>query len=74
MVAGASPGNPQRLQESGVDMETRIDMENATPKKHSVRFDTSDTEAPVRNVYLSKWWIELNGGCPNGVRVTVEAL
>jgi len=55
-------------------MITTIDLTKVTAKKHSVRFDTDDADAPLTNVYIAQWWVLNNGGALNGVRVTIEPL
>lgn len=55
---------------------TTFDLTVVSPKKHSVRFDSTaqDDALPVTNLYVDKVWVRDNGGCENGIRITIEPI
>jgi len=55
-------------------MKTTVELTIADPKKHSVKFSTTDDDAPIANIYVSRQWLRDNADAPNGVRVTIEAI
>lgn len=51
-----------------------VELPTVNPKKKVVRFESSDEDAPVSNIYVSNALVEKLGGCEDGIRITVEAL
>jgi hypothetical protein len=55
--------------------KTTIELKNVQPKKNSIRFDAApNQDTPVQSVYIGKKWTDQHGGCPKGVKITIEPI
>lgn len=52
--------------------KVEVEMDMTEPKKHSVRFDASDTNAALSSAYISNAAMEELGN-PKAVLITIEA-
>jgi invasion protein IalB len=49
-----------------------VEMDTKMPKKRVVRFETSDEDAAISNVYVSNAAVKALGN-PDGIKITIEA-
>ena len=48
-----------------------VTLPNMEQKKHSIKFDTDESEVAVGNIYLRrKDWVDM--GSPTSVKITIE--
>lgn len=51
-----------------------VELDEVDPKKQSVKFSSDDAPETLKNVYIGNAAIKKLGGCPDGVKITIEAL
>ena len=51
-----------------------VELDQVDEKKGSVKFFSNDAPDTLKNVYVGNAAVKKLGGCPDGVKVTIEAL